>query len=204
MWSFRKALEHGAAGVEFDVRRCADGSIVVIHDDTLERTTNGRGRVGDLPYKILKTFDAGFGERIPLLSEVLDELGRRCLLNIELKDPNLAGDVKKLVLERGLQQHVLVSAFDWAELSTLVPEIAVALLASKADNLISTARTLRAAAIHPRKDIADPGLITEAHAADLLVHVWTVNEPSEISRFQKLHADAVFTDFPDRCLTSAS
>src|ERR1700752_184488 len=84
--SFRKAMRLGATGLEFDVRRCADGRIVVIHDETIDRTTNGKGRVADLPYDQLRRFDAGGGESIPLLTEVLDEFGRQCLLNIELKD----------------------------------------------------------------------------------------------------------------------
>ncbi|HLH31441.1 MAG TPA: glycerophosphodiester phosphodiesterase family protein, partial [Terriglobia bacterium] len=73
--SFRKALQLGAAGIEFDVRRCGDGRLVVIHDDTVDRTTNGKGRVANLNYDELSQLDAGSGERIPLLSDVLDEFG---------------------------------------------------------------------------------------------------------------------------------
>src|SRR5436189_2651233 len=101
--SFRKALQAGANGLEFDVRRCGDGRLVVIHDDTVDRTTNGRGRVANLSYEELRQFDAGFGEPIPLLSDVLDEFGARCVLNIELKDDGIAHEVKRLVLERRLE-----------------------------------------------------------------------------------------------------
>ena len=62
--SFKKALQCGANGVEFDVRRCADGQLVVIHDETIDRTTTGRGRVADLTYDELRQFDAGFGEPV--------------------------------------------------------------------------------------------------------------------------------------------
>src|SRR5881409_1828883 len=120
--SFRKALEWSATGLEFDVRRCADGQLVVIHDETIDRTTNGRGRVADLPYAELKRLDAGFGEPVPLLSDVLDQFGARCLLNIEIKEPGITADVRKLVLERRLEGHVIVSDFDWRELATLTPE----------------------------------------------------------------------------------
>ena len=72
MASFRKALQCGATGLEFDVRRCGDGRLVVIHDDTIDRTTNGSGRVADLSYEQLRQFDAGDGEPIPLLADVLD------------------------------------------------------------------------------------------------------------------------------------
>src|SRR5437868_8837253 len=119
--SFKKALQCGADGIEFDVRRCADGRIVVIHDDTIDRTTNGRGPVSAFSYEQLRTFDAGFGEPIPLLSDVLDQFGTSCVLNIELKDSGIAHDVKQLVLECRLERHVIISSFDWQELACAVP-----------------------------------------------------------------------------------
>src|SRR5215831_1867715 len=112
MGSFRKALQLGARGLEFDVRRCRDGQIVVIHDETINRTTNGRGRVADLTYDQLRPFDAGCGEPIPLLSDVLDEFGAKCLLNIELKDQGIAADVKQIVLKKRLERQVIVSSFE--------------------------------------------------------------------------------------------
>ena len=92
--SFRKALRSGASGLEFDVRRCGDGRLVVLHDETIDRTTNGRGRVRSLNYANLRKYDAGFGSPVPLLADVLDEFGARCLLNIELKENGIAEDVK--------------------------------------------------------------------------------------------------------------
>jgi len=202
--SFRKALQSGASGLEFDVRRCGDGRLVVVHDETIDRTTNGRARVRNLSYKELRRFDAGFGEPIPLLTDVLDEFGGRCLLNIELKDAGIASDVKELVLQRQLDGHVIVSAFEWNELQLLGPEIPIALLSSKSKNLISRARDLDATAIHPRCDIVSRALLAAAREAELRVHVWTVNDPAEVSRFRDLGVDGIFTDFPERCSTSAS
>ena len=204
MGSFKKALQCGANGLEFDVRRCGDGRLVVIHDDTIDRTTNGKGRVGNLSYEQLRQFDAGFGEPIPLLTDVLDQFGTRCLLNIELKDFGIASDVKNLVLERRLEGHVIVSAFEWEELSPLVPEIPIALLSSKLENLIAGAGLLGARAIHPRRDLVTGTLIAAAREAKLRIHVWTVNDPAEINRFRGLAVDGIFTDFPERCSTSAS
>jgi|SRR6266850_566968 len=202
--SFKKALQCGANGVEFDVRRCADGQLVVIHDETIDRTTSGRGRVANLTYDELREFDAGFGEPIPLLTDVLDEFGARCLLNIELKEAGIANEVKRLVLERRLERHVIISAFEWQELASSVPEIPIALLSSKPADLISAARQLRAMAIHPCKDIVTSALIQAAREAQLQVNIWTVNDPAEISKFRSLGADGIFTDFPERCLTSPS
>jgi glycerophosphoryl diester phosphodiesterase len=179
------------------VRRCGDGSLVVIHDETVDRTTGGRGRVRDLSYAELQQLDAGSGERIPLLTDVLDEFARRCLLNVELKDDGIALDVKKLVLERKLEGQVIVSAFDWDELRPLVPDLPTALLSSHPENLVLTAIKRSAAAIHPRCDITTASLVHAAHEAKLRVHVWTVNDPAEISRFREMEVDGVFTDFPD-------
>jgi len=202
--SFKKALQCGAHGVEFDVRRCADGRIVVVHDETIDRTTNGKGRVADLTYEQLSRFDAGFGEPIPLLTDVLETFGARCILNIELKDAGIANDVKKLVLERNLESHVIVSCFEWQELAAFPPELPIALLSSKLPNLVAAARELRATAIHPRKDIVSAALIEAAREANLLINVWTINDPAEASMFRMLGVDAIFSDFPERCLTSAS
>ena len=196
--SFRKALQCGATGLEFDVRRCKDGRLVVIHDERVDRTTNGCGRVRELLYEELAQFDAGFGERIPLLTDILDEFGTQCVLNIELKDADIASDVKRLVLERGLESHVIVSAFDWAELRPLVRDVQVALLSSKRWRLVSTARELGAVAIHPRRNIVSPRLITSAHQSKLLVHVWTVNQPADMTQLLELGIDGIFTDFPER------
>ncbi len=196
--SFKKALLAGASGLEFDVRRCRDGRIVVIHDDTINRTTNGRGRVAAMSYDEIRKFDAGSGEPVPLLTDVLDEFGAHCVLNIELKDAGLAGHVKTLVLERRLESRVIVSAFEWTELESLVPAIPIALLSSKLEGLTSTARRIGAAAIHPRRDLVTAALVTAAHEANLRVHVWTVNEPAEAARLRSLGADGIFTDFPER------
>jgi glycerophosphoryl diester phosphodiesterase len=202
--SFKKALQYGANGVEFDVRRCADGRIVVVHDETIDRTTNGKGRVADLTYDQLRRFDAGFGEPIPLLTDVLDTFGTECLLNIELKDAGIMKQVKELVLQRNLERHVIVSSFDWQELAPALPEIPVALLSSKLHNLISAARELGATAIHPHKDIATPAVIQAAREANLQINVWTVNDSAEASAFRSMGVDGIFSDFPERCLTSAS
>jgi len=199
MASFRKALAAGASGLEFDVRRCGDGQIVVIHDDTIDRTTTGRGRGHDLSYDQLRRFDAGCGEPIPLLRDVLDAFGTECLLNIELKDVGIAAEVKRLLLERRLERHVIVSSFTWEELRRLPPEVPTGLLSLSAGGALPAALELRADAIHPRRDLVTPSLVAAAHEAKLRVHVWTVNDPAEVRRFEQMAVDGIFTDFPERC-----
>jgi glycerophosphoryl diester phosphodiesterase len=197
--SFMKALNCGATGLEFDVRRCRDGQMVVIHDDTIDRTTDGKGSVADFSYDELRKFNAGFGQPIPLLTDVLDQFGTRCILNIELKDTGLGPDLKKLLLTRRLERHVIVSAFDWDELRILPPEVPTALITSKLENLLTAARDCRASAIHPQKNIVTPSLLETARAANLRVNVWTINDVDEIARFRALGVDGIFTDFPERC-----
>jgi glycerophosphoryl diester phosphodiesterase len=199
--SFKKALAQAATGLEFDVRRCGDGQLVVIHDETVDRTTNGKGYVRSLSYEELRQFDAGFGEPIPRLSDVLDQFGSQCLLNIELKDADIASDVRSLVLERRLERHVIVSSFDWDELRPLTPEIPIGLLSSKLEKLLTAAEGLGASAIHPRQDIVTLTLVNVAHEAKLGVHAWTVNDPARLRRLRELGVDGVFTDFPERCST---
>ena len=196
--SFRKALQTGADGLEFDVRRCGDGQLVVIHDDTIDRTTNGRGRVREMSYEALRQFDAGYGEPIPLLPDVLDEFGGRCVLNIELKDRAIGHDVKALVRDRHLEQHLIVSAFEWDELRPLLCEVSIGLLSSRTKHLVATAIKMGAKAIHPRCNVVTKALVEAAHHAELKVYTWTVNDAAEISRFREIGVDGVFTDFPER------
>ena len=202
--SFKRALALAATGLEFDVRRCGDGQLVVIHDETVDRTTNGKGYVRSLSYEELRQFDAGFGEPIPLLSDVLDQFGSQCLLNVELKDADIASDVRSLVLERRLERQVIVSSFDWDELRPLTPEIPIGLLSSKLEKLLTAAKELGASAIHPRQDMVTPALVNAAHEAKLRVHAWTVNDPARIRRLRELGVDGVFTDFPERFSTLGS
>src|SRR5437763_5502184 len=139
--SFRKALELGADGFELDVRRCADGTIVVVHDATVNRTTNGSGRVGDLSYPQLSRFDAGYGDSIPRLSDILDEFASRCTIHVELKEAGLAQEISAMAVERKISAQVVLSAFDsddndqgansnWAELASIGSTLRTALLVS--------------------------------------------------------------------------
>ena len=165
--SFRKALQAGAAGFELDVRRCGDRNIVVIHDAVIDRTTTGSGRVRDLPYHRLSQFDAGDGDYVPHLLDVVQEFASRCVIHIELKEFDLAPEVTEIVQRYGLTSSVVLSAFDsddndndsnssWNELASVADRVAVALLVSQKKlkrigtaNLIDAARRFGARGIHP-------------------------------------------------------
>src|SRR5260370_42289602 len=96
--SVRRALELGADGIEVDVY-FADGQLVGIHDDTLERTTNGHGRVMEKSFAYLRSLDTGLGEKIPTLAEIFDAVNRRAVVNVELKGPRTAAPVSVLIEE---------------------------------------------------------------------------------------------------------
>lgn len=204
--SVRRALELGADGVEVDVY-FVDGQLVVIHDDTLERTTNGRGRATGKTFAYLRSLDAGLGEHIPTLAEIFDAVDRRAVINVELKGPHTAAPVAALVTEyvnhRGWRyDDFLVSSFDHAQIreaKKLCPEIRIGVLIEKTPRgLAPFTETMGAWSLHASKRCVTPRLVAEAHTHGLKVYVYTVNEPKEIALMQTLGVDGVFSDFPER------
>jgi glycerophosphoryl diester phosphodiesterase len=204
--SVRRALELGANGVEVDVY-LVEGRLVVIHDDTLERTTNGAGLVADKSFDQLRSLDAGDGERIPTLEEVFDTVNRRAVVNIELKGPGTAAPVaqtiKQYVETRGWRyEDFLVSAFDHTQIQLarqLLPEIRTgALIESAPPGLAAFAERLGAWSLHADRRCVTPELVADAHRRGLKVFVYTANQPDEIALMAALGADGVFTDYPDR------
>lgn len=206
--SVRRALELGAAAIEVDVR-FVENELLVIHDATLERTTNGRGRVSQKSLAELRALDAGKGERIPTLREVLDAVDRRAWVNIELKGRGTAEPVARLlgeyVREHGWRpEDFLVSSFRRRELREFqrtaegggIP-IGV-LFVRSARRFASTAAHFHASAIHPPLRRTTRRLVERAHALGLKVFVYTVNAPADIEKMRALGVDGVFTDFPER------
>lgn len=205
--SVRKAIDLGVDMVEIDVHVCATGEVVVIHDERLERTTDGTGFVRQKSLGYLKELEAGRGERIPTLRELLDAVDRRVALNVELKGHGTAGPVLK-ILNEYIQHHrwepeqFVVSTFMRKKLKRLSrshPPVPVgALLAYRPWGFIRFAREIRAYSVHLNLRLASPQLIREAQQAGMKVFVWTVNDPADIERIMGYGVDGIFTDFPDR------
>lgn len=204
--SVRRALELGADGIEVDVY-FVDGQLVVIHDDTLERTTNGRGRVAGKSFAQLRSLDAGAGERIPTLAEIFAAVDRRAVINVELKGPHTAAPVVALIAEhvnrRGWSfDDFLVSSFDHARLreaKRLCADIRIGALVMKAPRgLAKFAETMGACSLNVDKRHVTRKLVADAQGRGLKVFVFTVNRLGEIARMKKLGVDGVFSDFPDR------
>lgn len=204
--SVRRAIEMGAHGIEIDVR-LVHGELLVMHDAKLDRTTNGRGLLVRKPLTVLRSLDAGKGERIPTLREVIETIDRRAFLNIELKGRGTAKPVSEMihqfVQERGWRyEDFLVSSFMRAELRAVRdPQIPIGLLLTRPTRLYAlSARRVRACAVNPAVRFVTAKFVQDAHRRGLRVFPYTANSPAEIQRLKKLGVDGAFTDFPDRVL----
>jgi glycerophosphoryl diester phosphodiesterase len=211
--AFRRAVELGADGVELDVQLTRDGEVVVIHDRTLERTTDGKGAVAARSLAELRRLDAGAwfdpcfaGERVPMLGEVLAAVP--LAINVELKphrDDGLEGRVLAVVEAAGALGRVVFSSFEMAALERLrarsgSAELAVLWESAPIAGAVAGARRVGARALHLRKDGVDRAALAAAAAERLKVRVWTVNEPAELEPLLAAGVDAIFTDYPERFL----
>src|SRR5262249_57324330 len=109
---FRRALDLGCDYVETDVRLTRDGHLVLMHDETVDRTTNGSGSVAELTFGEIRTLDAGQGEQVPTLAELLPLLRGRAHLLCELKGENTAAEAVRIVREAGISRQVVFTCFD--------------------------------------------------------------------------------------------
>lgn len=207
--AFARALEEGATWLELDVH-LVHGRLLVIHDDTLERTTDGRGRLVDHPLAALRALDAGQGQPIPFLEEVLELAAGRARLNVELKGPDAVPaavtTLQKAVAAGGWRpEQVLLSAFDWPSLARarqLEPAFPVAPLAARGagNEVLEAAARLGAEAVHVSRWSARGRLVGAANARGLAVRVFTVNRRWEYELMHRLGVDGIFTDHPARAL----
>lgn len=222
--SFELALKMGVDAIEFDVRR-GPGGIVVFHDATLTRLTNGVDNrlISEIP-EIFRD-SMVLGHQIPTLNEVLEMFGKRTVLNIELKEEGIADRVLASIQNRGLVDRVIVSAFDdsdngagdssnWADLLWMKrkePNLKIALLADRIENMRRAVKLAQIWPIHAvsvSKDTAfrhwleHKELTVELHVmkpASVNSWAWTVNDPGEIKKaLEEQGVNGIFSDYPDR------
>jgi glycerophosphoryl diester phosphodiesterase len=208
--AFRAAIEAGAEMCELDVQLTRDRKVVVIHDDTVERTTEGQGAVAMMTLEELQRLDAGAkfqagkirGEHIPTLDEVFDATRGRCGLNIELKDSGLEALVAEIMNARDAFEDSIVSCFKWDFLRNIQQinfKIRIGLLAEeKPIDLITEASAMRAYAINPRWDMVNTELCEAAHARGLKVFTWTVDSDARMRDLIACGVDGIMTNFPAR------
>ena len=203
--AMEKAVILGADWIEVDVY-AVEGELIVIHDERLERTTNGSGFVMDKTFEYLRALDAGNGQRIPTLREVFDCVDRRAGINVELKGPKTAGLTVSLINEyinmKGWHyDQFIVSSFNQRELANakrLDPDIKIGIVTGRLHrNYKRCAQRCAAFSVHPHIDLVDEKFLRSAHQRGLKVFVYTVNQPDNIARLKELGVDGVFTDFPE-------
>ena len=216
--AFRLALEQGADGVELDVTLSADGVPVVIHDDTLDRTTTGKGPVSRRKLAELKNLEAGYpakfgaqfaGQRLPTLAEVFDAGGEQPIINVELKRDRspgrqLARRVVDLIHAHGKQGHVIISSFQLSSLGrvkALDPDMPVALLYMLPLFGPRLAKCLAQRLPHEAHHPAAQGLtaadIAWCHQQGLRVNVWTLDDEPGLRRLALDGVDGLITNRPD-------
>ncbi|HET6470547.1 MAG TPA: glycerophosphodiester phosphodiesterase family protein [Pseudomonadales bacterium] len=198
--SFARALEIGVDAIELDVY-CVEGHLVVIHDDTLERTTNGHGEVMQTSFAALRRLDAGRGERIPTLAEVFAVVPNGFTVNVELKGKGTAEPVARCIAEHA---HVdaLVSSFDHAELTRfhhVAPKARTAPLFHRASTrMFDIAAALEAWSINLSEKLATAERLAGIGDRGYRSLVYTVNDPAVAERLRSAGATGIFTDYPDR------
>jgi len=205
--SFQKALDFGVDGIELDVHLSADNQIMVIHDETVNRTTNGDGFVNQLSLQELKALRIADEHQIPTLAEVLDLIDQRIFINIELKGKHTAEPVltlieKYITTKNWRYDSFLISSFDWnalQEMHQLNPKIALGVLTeTDVDLAIGFAQFIKAKSIHPYFHLLDKENTMLMQQKGFQVFPWTVNEPEDIQKIKSYTVNGIITDFPDR------
>jgi len=213
--AFNMALDMGADGIELDVMLSQDQELVVMHDDTVDRTTNGSGRVKEFSYRTLKDLDAGkafaerfSGEHVPTLTEVFEQLGGKLLINVELKNyaspfDDLTYKVIDLVESNKLADSVILSSFNPLNLSRAFrrnPAIKRGLLTfpKALGSLLRgpVGRLFPYNALHPYFSDVNKRMIDHMHNLGRQVNVWTVDDPVEIRLLSQMGVDMIICNDP--------
>lgn len=208
MAAYALAVEQGADMIEVDLHVSRDGAIPIAHDAQLERV-GGTGEIADCDLAILQALDAGDGERIPTLAEILDRFGAQIPFNLELKQstrgpyPGLPAAALEAVRQRGIERDTLFSSFYrdvLKDLRSQSEQARIALLLSPQwpEKPVERALALGAEAINPHFVMAKPDLVERAHDAGLAVYVYTVDDPAQMEQLLDVGVDGLFTNQPDR------
>ncbi len=213
--AFQLALEQGADGIELDAKLTADKEVVVIHDQTVNRTTDGSGRVGQMTLAQLRQLDAGIwkgtafkGQKIPTLAEIFETVGNKLIINIELTnydspDDGLPGKVADLIRKFQLEESVLCSSFLPSNLVAIresLPGVPLAILAKPgpagSKNRSPHSRDLAPDYLHPHFVDVNRQLVDRERAAGRQVTAWTVNFPLVMRMLMRAGVAGLITDNP--------
>ncbi|KAF2516000.1 glycerophosphodiester phosphodiesterase [Flavobacterium foetidum] len=205
--AFQKALDLNSDGIELDVHLSSDGHIIVIHDETIDRTTNGKGLVNTFTLAELKSFLIDGENQIPTLNEVFDLVDKKCFINIELKGLGTAPKVVELIEEYISQknwkyEHFIISSFDWnmlTETSKLNSNIPIGVLTEEnIETALAFAEKIKAKAIHPDFQLLNIDNVSEMQKKGFLVLPWTVNTKEDIQKIKSYKVNGIISDNPDK------
>lgn len=205
--SIKKGLEIGVDGIEIDVHRCASGELVVFHDFTLDRMTNGQGDVSQHTLTQLKQLRVEDQFTIPTLEEVLSTIDRKCLLNVELKGKHTAKEtcnvIDSFMSNYGWSsEDFIISSFQHHELETVFkinPNLRLGVLTkASVTDALEFAKTVNAYALHPNFALLTNENVKRAQDENYKVITWTVNDKNTIKRMTSYGVDAIISDNPDR------
>jgi glycerophosphoryl diester phosphodiesterase len=215
--AFRRAVALGASFIETDLHLSRDAHFVAIHDDIVNRTTNGQGKVHDLTLADLRRLDAGSwfgsefsGERIPTLEEILEFAKKNdVVFYLELKPTGAWGGEHALIgalRESGEIARTIVISFDAgiiAALRKIEPTLMTGLLfEGQIDQPLERAIEVGARQLAVRGDLVTPALIAEARKRDLQIVCWTVNQPAHMRMLIEAGVDGIMSDYPDRLVSA--
>ncbi len=208
--SFKKALDLGVDAVELDVRLCKSGEIIVIHDEKVNRTSNGKGMVNNLHMYDLKNSTLNNGEKIPTLDQAFDLINRRALIFIELKELKVAKPVMKLI-----EEYVANKGWNYSDFvvmsfikdsivraSMLNKNVRLGLLFNDSKDLldfsnnINSQQTIEYVGVNYK--IISPDMIKNLHQKGFKVFVYTVNNINDVNEMKSLGVNGIVSDYPDR------
>lgn len=210
--SFELALAQGATGIELDTHLSKDGQLIVLHDFSVDATTDGKGLAKDMTLAQLKELDAGSsfsaeyaGIRIPTLSEVFEAVGKKCFINVEIKSESQETDgveqaVADCIRQHGLEASVIISSFNPLALKRfreILPRVPIGYLYAPDYDFSGAMEGLPHEARHPQDMMIDAAYMEWARNHNYRVNTWTVNDPVRAAELHKLGVDAIITDKPD-------
>jgi glycerophosphoryl diester phosphodiesterase len=205
--SFQKALDMQVDGIELDVHLSADGELMVVHDETIDRTTNGKGFVNKLSLRELKAFRINGEHQIPTLKEVFDLVNQDCFINIELKSYDTTEKVVSLIekyvaKKRWKYNRFLISSFDWnalQQVAFLNDKIPIGILTdTNLDLALAFAKFIQAKSIHPYFHLLTKENTAQIQEKGFLIFPWTINEIEDIQKIKAFNVNGIITDFPNR------
>jgi len=205
--SIQKAMDMGVDMIEIDVFKIKSGEIVVFHDDTVDRLTNGPGDIEGYNMIELKKLVVDGGHQIPMLQDVLKLIDNKVALNIELKGADTADKVNHIMnyyieKKNWSPENFIISSFRWDELKAMREynsDVAIGVLTHENPvDAIPIAKELNAVAINPYFKKLDLEGAKAIHDAGFKIYTWTVNEPTDIDAMKSIAVDGIITNYPER------